>query len=123
MVGCPLAAAVLSFLARFSLTGGLLLILLVGLSLTAVGGLVGLRGFFSAVSLWPASWLPAVDRSRGSKSVGVRSVWEVYDDRLQFVSRQDAQRLDESLDADDVSRAWLVWSGAAEAALADAFSV
>ena len=49
MVGCPLAAAVLSFLARFSLTGGLLLILLVGLCLTAVGGLVGLRGFFSAV--------------------------------------------------------------------------
>ena len=30
-------------------------------------------------------------------------------------------RLDESLGADDVSRAWLVWSGAAEAALADVF--
>ena len=30
-------------------------------------------------------------------------------------------RLDESLDANDVSRAWLVWSGAAEVALADAF--
>ena len=30
-------------------------------------------------------------------------------------------RLDESLDADDVSRAWLVWSGAAETALADAY--
>ena len=71
--------------------------------------------------LWPASWLPAVDKGRGSKSVEVRSVWEVYDDRLQFMSRQDAQRLDESLDADDVSRAWHVLSGAAEAALADAF--
>ena len=34
---------------------------------------------------------------------------------------RDAQRLSESLDADDVSRAWLVWSGVAEAALADAF--
>ena len=30
-------------------------------------------------------------------------------------------RLDESLDAGDVSRAWLVWSGAAETALADAY--
>ena len=30
-------------------------------------------------------------------------------------------RLDESLDAGDVFRAWLVWSGAAETALADAY--
>ena len=29
-------------------------------------------------------------------------------------------RLDESLDAGDVSRAWLVWSSAAETALVDA---
>ena len=35
--------------------------------------------------------------------------------------RQDAMRLVESLDAGDVSRAWLVWSGAAETALADAY--
>ena len=40
---------------------------------------------------------------------------------FNFVSRQDAVQLDESLDAGDVSRAWLVWSGAAEVALADAF--
>ena len=71
--------------------------------------------------LSPASWLPDVDKSRGSKSVEVQRVWEVYDDRLQFVSRQDALQLDESLCVDDVSRAWLVWSGAAEVALADAF--
>ena len=37
------------------------------------------------------------------------------------MSRQDALLLDESLGADDVSEAWLVWSGAAEAALADAY--
>ena len=37
------------------------------------------------------------------------------------MSRQDALQLDESLDAGDVSRAWLVWSGAVEAALADAY--
>ena len=28
-------------------------------------------------SLWPASWLPAVDKGRSSKSVEVQSVWEV----------------------------------------------
>ena len=45
--------------------------------------------------LWLASWLPAVDKSRGSKSVEVRKVWEIHDDRLQFMSRQDALLLDE----------------------------
>ena len=48
-------------------------------------------------------------------------MWEVYDERLQFMSRRDASLLDSSLDADDISLAWLVWSRAAEAALADAF--
>ena len=71
--------------------------------------------------LWPASWLPAVDKSRGSESVEVRRVWEVYDDRLQFMSQRDAFLLNESLDAGDVSEAWLVWSRAAETALADAY--
>ena len=71
--------------------------------------------------LWPAPWLPAVDNGRGSKSVEVQRAWEVYDERLQLMSRQDALQLNESLDAGDVSRAWLVWSGAAEVALADAF--
>ena len=71
--------------------------------------------------LWPASWLPVIDKGRGSKSVEVLKVWEVYDERLQFMSRQDALRLDDSLNSGDVSRAWLVWSGAAEAALADAY--
>ena len=71
--------------------------------------------------LWPASWLPAVDKGGSSKSVEVQRVWEVYDERLQFVSRQDALQLDESLDDGDVSRAWLVCSGAVEAALADAY--
>ena len=37
------------------------------------------------------------------------------------MSRQDALQLDESLDAGDVSRAWLVWSRAAETALVDAY--
>ena len=40
--------------------------------------------------LWPASWLPAIDKSMLSGSVDVQRVWEVYDDQLQFMSRQDA---------------------------------
>ena len=71
--------------------------------------------------LWPASWLPATDNGRVSKSVEVQRVWGVYDDRVQFMSRQDALQLEESLATGDVIRAWLVWSGAAEAALADAY--
>ena len=71
--------------------------------------------------LWPASWLPALDKTRGSKSVEVQRVWEVYDERLQFMSREDALGLDEALLRGDVSRAWMVWSSAAEKALADAF--
>ena len=43
--------------------------------------------------LRPASWLPAIDKSRGSKSVEVQRVWEIYDERLQFMSRQDARCL------------------------------
>ena len=70
--------------------------------------------------LWPASWLPALDKSRGSKSVEVQRVWEVYDDRLRFMSRADCDGLASALLNDDVSSAWAVWSSAAESALADA---
>ena len=71
--------------------------------------------------LWLASWLPVVDKTRGSKSAEVQRVWEVYDERLQSMSRRDASLLDESLGRDDVSLAWAVWSQAAESALADAY--
>ena len=64
--------------------------------------------------LWPASWLSAVDKSRGSKSVEVQRVWDFFDERQQYMSRQDAFQLDESLASGDISRAWLVWSGAAK---------
>ena len=71
--------------------------------------------------LWPASWLPALDKTRSSGSVEVQRVWEIYDERLQFMSREDALGLDGALLCGDVSRAWMVWSSAAESALADAF--
>ena len=65
--------------------------------------------------------MPVVDKSRGSKSVEVQRVWEIYDDRLQYMSGQDASLLDQSLDRSNVSLAWSVWSRAAESALVDAF--
>ena len=72
--------------------------------------------------LWPASWLPVLDKSRGSKAAEVQRVWDVYDDRLQFMSRGDALKLDDSLARRDVSLAWMIiWSSAVEAALADAY--
>ena len=71
--------------------------------------------------LWPASWLPALDKTRGSKSVEVQRVWEVYDGRLRFMSRAASDGLASALLADDVSSAWAVRSSAAETALADAY--
>ena len=62
-----------------------------------------------------------LDKSRGSKSAEVQRVWGVYDDGLQFMTWDDALNLDETLRSGDVSRAWSVWSSAAEVALADAY--
>ena len=64
---------------------------------------------------------PVLDKSRGSKSAKVQRVWGIYDDRLQFMSRDDAIGLDGALENGDVSHAWSIWSSAAEAALADAY--
>ena len=47
--------------------------------------------------------------------------WEVYDDRLQFRAVLDAPRLDDASSGKAVSDAWMIWSSAAESALADAF--
>ena len=57
------------------------------------------------------------------KSVEVQRVWEIYDERLQFMSqRQDALVVGcFTLASGDVSQAWSVWSGAVDSALADAY--
>ena len=60
-------------------------------------------------------------RVGGSKAAEVRRVWSFFDDRLQFVSRDGALNLDGALDNGDVSLAWMIWSSAGEAALADAY--
>ena len=108
-------------LVRLILAGGSHPILRVELFLIVAGGNGLITLPVQRNPLWPASWLPAVDKSRGSKSVEVRRVWEIYDERLQFMSRQDALLLDDFIGAGDVSHAWLVWSGAVESALVDAY--
>ena len=110
MVGCPLTVdAVLS--CRFKLIGGLLFILRFRLFLTAVGGIVGSLSLCSALPFGlPPGCLLSIRVGVPSR-LRVQRVWGVYDERLQFMSRQDALHLDESIDAGDVSRAWLVWSG------------
>ena len=75
----------------------------------------------AAYLLWPASLLPVVDKGRGSKSVEVQRVWEVSDERLQLMFCKEFFQLDRFVGADDVSKAWLVWSRAAEAALVEAY--
>ena len=118
MVGCPLAAAVLSF--RVQPDRWIAPHLAVRTLLDCCRWTSRVTLLVQRIPLWPASWLPPVDKGRSFKSVEVQRFWEVYDERLHFMSQQDALRLDESLNAGDVSRAWLVWSGAAATALADA---
>ena len=72
-------------------------------------------------SLWPASWVAVVDKSRSFRSAEVREVWRVYDELLQCVGAQDDLDIEAALNADDVHSAWLVWSRDAESALVSAF--
>ena len=71
--------------------------------------------------LWPASWVSAVDKTRNSKSLEVRDIWDIYDHVLQFVPVDDAWAIDDALVDRDVHLAWTNWSSAAERALVDAF--
>ena len=73
--------------------------------------------------LWPASWIAAVDKSRNSKSIEVRDVWEIYDHRLQFVPMVDDLAIGDALARGDPHFAWDRWSEAAERALASAFGL
>ena len=119
MVGCPLAVA--AVISCKVLNGRWIAPHLARTLFDCCRWTCSVTHIVQRTSLWPTSWLPAVDKSRGSKSVEVQRVWEVYDERLQFMSHRDALLLDASLAAGDVSRAWAVWSGAVESALADAY--
>ena len=56
--------------------------------------------------LWPASRVSAVDKTRCSKSVEVRDVWDIYDDTLRFVPIGDAWAIDDALVDGDLHLAW-----------------
>ena len=101
IVGCPLAAAVLT--CRVQLDRWIAPHLAVRTLFDCCKWECRVTQPVQRTLLWPASWLPAIDLGKSSKSAEVQMVWEVYDERLQFMSRQDASLLDMSLDADDVS--------------------
>ena len=71
--------------------------------------------------LWPAAWVACSDRSRSSKSVEVRRIWEVYEESLLFVHLAFWEGVRSSLLAGDVSSAWSIWSFSAEVSLVRAF--
>ena len=71
--------------------------------------------------LWPAAWVSCVDKSRGSKSLEVRRIWEVYDESLSFIPPAFWRGIRSSLRAGDVSYAWRIWSFFAEVSLVHAF--
>ena len=122
MVGCPLVAAAVH---SFSVQQDRWIVphLAVRASFLYSSWTVRVSQPVKRTPLWPASWLPALDKTRGSKSVEVQRVWDIYDERLQFMSREDALCLDGALLRGGVSRAWMVWSSAAERALVDAFQL
>ena len=71
--------------------------------------------------LWPACWLPKVDKSRESNPAEVHRAWETDDDRLEVVNAQDVLNMNAASDCGDVSDAWVTWSVAPESALVDAY--
>ena len=71
--------------------------------------------------IWPALWLPALDKSKTSSNKEVQQVWLVYEERLKTVDLHSVMRIEEGLSVDDPSAAWSSWSHAAESALADAY--
>ena len=75
--------------------------MLLGLLFFIPAGLVGFLSLFGVrpfgLLLGCRFWI----KSRGSKSIEVQKVWDVYDERLQLMSREDALR-DETLLLGDV---------------------
>ena len=55
--------------------------------------------------LWPAAWVACSNRSRSSRSVDVRRIWEVYDESLSLVHPAFWEGIRSSLLAGDVSSA------------------
>ena len=81
MVGCPRAAAAAATGCHFRRIGGLYLIWLSGRTFSILGG------YLRSLSV----------RLFGLPPGCLRKVWEIYDDRLQFMARDDALSLEGSL--------------------------
>ena len=119
MVGSPRVAAAVT--GWFTRKGGLYLIWLSERTFSVPGGSLEYHSRSSEHLFGLPPGCLCLIKSRGSKSAEVERVWGIYDDRLQFMARDEALSLDESSDGADVSGAWNVWSSAAGAALADAY--
>ena len=110
----------LFFFVGFSLIGGLLLTLRSVLFLTVVGGSLGLRSLFSAPPFGVPLGCLLLTRVVVPSLLRFKGIGRFMMSVSNLCLARNALQLDESLDAGDVSRAWLVWSGAAEVALVDA---
>ena len=64
--------------------------------------------------IWPALWLPALDKSVTSPNKEVQLVWSVYEDRLKTVDLDSLRVVEAGLAAGDPSAAWAAWSYAAK---------
>ena len=71
-----------------------------------VVGLVWLLSLFAFLLFGLVLGYLLLIRVEGLSRFEVRRVWELYDDRLQYMSQRDAFLLSESLDVGDVSQAW-----------------
>ena len=87
MVGCPLAAAAAVLSCRLHTDRWIAPHLAVRTLFYCCSWTCRVTQSVQRTPLWPASWLPSVDKGWGSKLVEVQRVWEVHDERLQFMSR------------------------------------
>ena len=119
MVGCPLAAAaVLS--CKVQPDRSVAPHLAVRTFLIAVGGLVVLLGRCSVLLYGLPLGCLLLTRARGLSRLRFRGFGKSMMSVCSSCRGTTQVSLMRSPDADEVSRAWLVWSGAAENALADA---
>ena len=80
--------------------------MLSGLLLIATGGLVGSLSLCRCAPLWPSACLPAVDRSRGSKSAGgSEGLGGLMLTGCSFMAQAHDARLARALQVGDVSSA------------------
>ena len=103
----------LFFVVWFGRTGGFYLTWLFVRIFSILGGSLGSLSLFSVRLFGLPPGCLCLIRVAG-QSLRKFKGFGGYDDRLQFMARDDALNLGEALRDEDVSRAWDVWSSAAE---------